>query len=199
MRQPLITKSKILSTASSLFNQQGYQLTSISQITDATGLTKGALYKHFGSKENLEREAFYFLRNAVMEKFSALVKEAATAPKKLEAIFSYFLDFAGKRGFLGGCPLLNSAIEFDDSNSLLKNHTRDFLMKIQQAIVSIVEKGQKYQQIHKHVHSESIAIIFIASLEGAVMMSKLQNSLDPLKVVCKHLQIMISEISIQHK
>lgn len=196
MRQPIVTKSKILQTASSLFNTQGYQLTSISEITDATGLTKGALYKHFGSKENLEKEAFHFLQNSVLERFSVLIKEAPTAPLKLAAIFTYFIEFAGKRGFSGGCPLLNSAIEFDDSDNSLKQEAKLFLGQIQNAIVSIVEKGKKYQQIHKHVHSEGIAVIFVASLEGAVMMSKLQNNNEPLKLVCKHLQTVINEISI---
>ena len=56
MRNPEQTREKILKKSGLLFNTQGYKATSISDITSATGFTKGAIYRHFKSKEELEKE-----------------------------------------------------------------------------------------------------------------------------------------------
>ncbi|MEP0479738.1 MAG: TetR family transcriptional regulator, partial [Nonlabens sp.] len=55
MRDPEHTKATILKESANLFNAQGYKATSLSDITTATGLTKGAIYKHFKNKEDLEQ------------------------------------------------------------------------------------------------------------------------------------------------
>jgi TetR/AcrR family transcriptional regulator, transcriptional repressor for nem operon len=65
MRQPEITKDLILFKAGTLFNTKGYKATSISDITKATGLTKGAIYRHFTNKQSLESEAFEYLMTIV--------------------------------------------------------------------------------------------------------------------------------------
>ena len=57
MRDADLTIEKILEKSGILFNTQGYKATSISDITDLTGLTKGAIYRHFENKQDLEKKA----------------------------------------------------------------------------------------------------------------------------------------------
>src|SRR6266481_3270397 len=60
------TRREIVQKAAPLFNQKGYQGTSLSDLMDATGLQKGGIYRHFSSKEDLAAEAFdYSWRKAV--------------------------------------------------------------------------------------------------------------------------------------
>ena len=54
MRNSEITKNKVLKESIKLFNTKGYKTTSLSDITLATGFTKGAIYRHFENKEDLE-------------------------------------------------------------------------------------------------------------------------------------------------
>ncbi|EMR03232.1 TetR/AcrR family transcriptional regulator [Cesiribacter andamanensis] len=68
MRNPDLTRETILKEAGILFNTLGYKATSISNITDATGYTKGAIYRHFSSKEALEKETLQYLSSLVFEK-----------------------------------------------------------------------------------------------------------------------------------
>lgn len=58
MGNPDHTRQKILEVAYQLFVEQGYQGTSLSQIIEKTGLSKGAIYYHFSSKEDLFQSAF---------------------------------------------------------------------------------------------------------------------------------------------
>ena len=56
MRNPELTRLTILEQSSILFNTQGYKATSLSEICAASKLTKGAIYKHFKDKAELEKE-----------------------------------------------------------------------------------------------------------------------------------------------
>ncbi|MER7990532.1 TetR/AcrR family transcriptional regulator [Streptomyces noursei] len=49
---------RLLATATRLFAEQGYDRTSVQEIVDAAGVTKGALYHYFGSKEDLLHEVY---------------------------------------------------------------------------------------------------------------------------------------------
>ncbi|MGW1681351.1 TetR/AcrR family transcriptional regulator [Saccharopolyspora sp. NPDC002376] len=49
---------RLLSVATKLFAEQGYELTSVQQIVDAAGVTKGAMYHYFGSKDDLLYEIY---------------------------------------------------------------------------------------------------------------------------------------------
>lgn len=52
-RDPEATRESILTSAVSLFEEQGYNVTSVQQIVDKAGRTKGAFYHYFDSKEDL--------------------------------------------------------------------------------------------------------------------------------------------------
>src|SRR5262245_11602403 len=120
MRDPELTRGVILKKSGMLFNTQGYKATSISNITDLTGFTKGAIYKHFKDKEDLERESLRYLSEQMYEKMRAVIRPEPTAGKKLRAIFHFFESYIANPPLKGGCPLLNAAIESDDASPVLK-------------------------------------------------------------------------------
>jgi TetR/AcrR family transcriptional regulator, transcriptional repressor for nem operon len=196
MRTPQVTKQTIIEKAGILFNTMGYKNTSISDITNATGLTKGALYTHFTDKAALEVQAFEHLMFTVMGLMRNVIKAEATAPLKLKAVINFFTNYVTNPPIKGGCPLLNLSVEADDANNVLKSKALKQLKTLEISIISIIEKGIKYQQIYKHVNAPAIATLLIASLEGGIMMSKLQNNNTAVNTVAKYLQQVINEISI---
>ena len=77
MRNPEATKELIISKSADLFNTQGYKATSLSDITKATGYTKGAIYRHFENKEDfnnlmLAKHDYSFEHAAKMFSYSYL-------------------------------------------------------------------------------------------------------------------------------
>jgi TetR/AcrR family transcriptional regulator, transcriptional repressor for nem operon len=173
MRNPEATKETILKKSGVLFNTQGYKSTSISEITDATGFTKGAIYRHFESKDELEIETLNYLSSVMFEKLRGRIKEKATAGDKLRTVFHFFESYISNPPFKGGCPLLNAAIEADDSNPALRKAALRILTGLKDAIVAMLANGIKYKQIKPDIDKEYYATLIIASLEGAIMMSKL--------------------------
>src|SRR5436190_14161797 len=120
MRDPEATKEKILKKAGLLFNTQGYKATSISEITETTGFTKGAIYRHFKSKEELEVETFFHLSSIIAQTLRARIKKKLSAVDKLQAVFNFFESYVTYPPVKGGCALMNTAIEADETHPLLR-------------------------------------------------------------------------------
>jgi TetR/AcrR family transcriptional repressor of nem operon len=194
MRNPVVTKETILKKSGVLFNTQGYKATSISNITDATGLTKGAIYRHFTSKDELEIETLNHLSGIMNEKIRGRIKEQSTAGNKLRAVLKFFESYISNPPVEGGCPLLNAAVEADDAHPELRKTALKILNGLRSSLISILEKGIYYKQLKRGIDKEMYATLIIATLEGAIMMSKLSGNDDDIKRIIKHLEKQIVEI-----
>ncbi len=188
MRNPEATRERILKKSGILFNTKGYKATSISEITDATGFTKGAIYRHFENKEKLEQESLFYLSSIMFDEVKNKVKEHLTAPDKLRAVFRYFESYVTDPVVKGGCPLLNAAIEADDAHPTLRKTALRVLNILEASVIAILDNGIRYRQIRPEVDKESFACLVIASLEGAIMMSKLKGNNEDIRRVIRHLE-----------
>lgn len=196
MRDPEATKETILKKSGILFNTQGYKATSISQITDATGFTKGAIYRHFGSKDDLEQETLAFLSNIMFEKMRAIIVKENNAVDKLRGVFKYFESYVTNPPLKGGCPLLNAAIEVDDVHPALRKEAVKTLTVLKKSLVSILQKGIEYKQLKPETDVAFFSTLIIAALEGGIMMSKLEGNNNDIRKMIKHLNDQLETITI---
>lgn len=196
MRNPEATKETILRKSGALFNTQGYKATSISDITSATGFTKGAIYRHFTSKDVLEMETLLHLSSLMFEKLRERVRAHATAGEKLRSVFNYFESYITNPPLKGGCPLMNAAIEADDANPALRKAALKILNGLRESVITMLSNGIKHKQIKPGIDKEFYATMIIASLEGAIMMSKLCGNNDDIKRMIKQLDNQLREIEI---
>lgn len=196
MRNPKLTKEKILKQSSRLFNTKGYKATSLSDITTATGLTKGAIYKHFKNKAKLEEDAFDEMVRLVVYELGKKIKKEKTAPAKLRAIVEFYEMYITHPCIQGGCPLLNTAIEADDTNPVLRKKAIRFLNTIEASLQRILEQGKMYNQLKQELDNVHFASLMIALLEGAIMMSRLRNNSNDMDHAVRHLHRLIKEIEI---
>jgi TetR/AcrR family transcriptional repressor of nem operon len=196
MRHPLITKERILKHSGRLFNTKGYKATSLSDITLSTGLTKGAIYRHFKSKEVLETETFLHLSKIMLTHVKDRVRAQTTAPDKLRAVFRYFESYISRPPVRGGCPLQNMAIESDDTDQTLRKKAVAIMNVLRDSLILILENGIRYGQLNPKMNKSYYASVIIASLEGAIMMSKLRKNNDDIKHHIRHLEKLITEIEL---
>ncbi|AZQ43037.1 TetR/AcrR family transcriptional regulator [Nonlabens ponticola] len=181
MRNPEHTRELIIKTSADLFNTQGYKSTSLRDITKATGLTKGAIYKHFKNKEHLERAALKRLATTMFNILGTQIKEAKSYQEKMDVVFKFFENYLIEPPYAGGCPLLNSAVEVDDKDSIMRDKTRLMLQKLKDSIIKIMHNGKNHGQIKQETNIEQMCYVFIATLEGAIMLSKLEGTNDAMQ------------------
>ncbi|MFE7613253.1 TetR/AcrR family transcriptional regulator [Streptomyces celluloflavus] len=74
---------RLLATATRLFAEQGYDRTSVQEIVDAAGVTKGALYHYFGSKDDLLHEVYGRVLRLQQERLDHFASSGAPVEQRL--------------------------------------------------------------------------------------------------------------------
>jgi TetR/AcrR family transcriptional repressor of nem operon len=152
----------------------------------ATGLEKGGIYRHFDSKEQLAAEAFDY---AWQETLDARIHDLDIIPNSVDRLKQLVANFAGRRGIIpGGCPLLNTAVDTDDGNSVLRERARKALRGWRAYLISMIRAGIKAREIRPRVDASRLATLIISSLEGAVMVFRLERTEEALRAVQAHLE-----------
>lgn len=167
------TREMILARSAQLFNRQGYFGASLSDIMRETGLEKGGIYNHFVSKEQLALEAFDYAYGLVAQRVRDALVDKRHAVERLRAMIAVFQSEVEDPLVPGGCPILNMAIESDDANEVLRERARAAMNNWFSTIRRIIQKGIERQEIRPDVDADEVATLFIATLEGAVMLSNL--------------------------
>jgi TetR/AcrR family transcriptional repressor of nem operon len=173
------TKQMILEQAAPIFNRRGYAACSIQELMDATGLEKGGIYRHFANKEELAAEALTYAFSKSVRTRTEHLEGIPNAVDKLKKAVETFGEAPSAIG--GGCPLMNTAIDSDDGNERLRKLAEDALRGWQMRMAKIVLGGMRAGEIRSGVKPRALANQIIATLEGALMMSRLQRSQGPLK------------------
>jgi TetR/AcrR family transcriptional repressor of nem operon len=186
------TRREIVRKAAPLFNQKGYEGTSLTDLMKATGLQKGGIYRHFSGKQELAAEAFdYAWDQAVSGRLDG-VAEVADAVDRLKKMIGNFVE--RRTGLVpGGCPLMNTAVEADDGNRVLRGRARKALQNWTMRLSNIAAEGIKKEQIAGGVDPLELAQLIIGSLEGALLISRLQNNDQPLRKARQHLENYLEE------
>ena len=125
MRKGEATRLRILDEAAQQAALRGLTAVSLGDVADAIGLSKSGLFKHFDSKEAMERAVV----EKVLDHFTTFVwgpsKGVEPGRQRLGVIFDRWLDWAESEWPLSGCPLMAFTVELDDQPGEL----RDFFHK----------------------------------------------------------------------
>ena len=87
------TTAYIIETVAPIFNRQGYIGTSMSDLTEATGLTKGALYGNFENKDALALAAFNYNSSKLLNALDEVLSVTGNAMDKLYSLTSFYRDY----------------------------------------------------------------------------------------------------------
>jgi len=187
MRKGEQTRQEIIRKAAPIFNQRGFAGAALSGLMRATGLEKGGIYRHFSSKQQLAGEAFDYAWQLALDARFGKVQGIANTVDRLKQIVWNFRDC--RAGLVqGGCPLLNTAIDSDDGNPALRVKTRRAFSSWIGRLQSIIEQGQGRCEIRSSVDPKELATLIVITLEGGLMLERLQRTPEPLNIACRHLQ-----------
>ena len=191
------TKTKILQQAAELFNQKGYAGSSMSDLMQVTGLQKGGIYNHFASKDDLALAAFDHAISMIRDRQREVLKGQRSARDRLYVLIQFgCLDDNGELLVPGGCPLLNTAVEADDTHPALKAKAHRVLDEWHNLLTRIIRLGLRKGEIMAQVEAESMATVIIATLEGSIMMSTLSGHPQYRETAIAHLLQYIDQCCI---
>jgi TetR/AcrR family transcriptional regulator, transcriptional repressor for nem operon len=181
------TRQEIIRKAAPIFNQKGYEGSALSDLMRATGLKKGGIYRHFDSKQELAADAFDHAWKIAMDTRFEGTDEIRNTVDRLKQVVRNFRD--RRTGLVpGGCPLLNTAIDSDDGNPRLRAKARQALNSWLNRLQLIAEEGKRRGEIRSDVDSAKLATLIASTLEGSLMVSRLQRQEEPRDLACRHLE-----------
>jgi len=190
------TRQFIIEKTAPLFNKKGFDGTTLSDLTKATGLTKGALYGNFRDKEEIGMEAFRYSIRKVKEEARAHTTGAGTYKKQLSALCDFYAEYVFDPPVAGGCPLLNTAIEADDHRTSMRRVVTEELLSVTQFIEDLITQGIRVGEFRTETRAKELAYTFFCAIEGAIMFSRVERSREPMDLIVKHCKKILDQISI---
>jgi AcrR family transcriptional regulator len=187
------TRDMIIRQAAVVFNSLGYFGTSMSDIMRETGLEKGGIYNHFRNKEELAVAAFEYAISLFSNRLEQEFKITRNAADRLIAYARVFYDYYLDPDLPGGCPILNTAVESDDAQPVLREKARAAMSELHDTICRIIRKGIERNEIRREVDVESTTTILVSMLEGALMLSRLYGDMSHLERTVQHVEAFVEE------
>ncbi len=185
------SRQKIVEIAAVLFNQKGFAGCSMGDIVAASGLEKGTLYGHFSTKEELALLAFDYAWKDTSDKRLRNLDTISNAVDKLKL---HVDNYVNTPSFMGGCPLLNAAVDADDGNLALRTRVRKSLKGWEDFLTKIVEDGQSAGEIHPQIDPRAVANLVISLLEGATAVARINKRSDALSDAQGHLNLYLESV-----
>jgi len=187
-----LTAQFILETVAPIFNKKGYTATSLSDLTTATGLTKGAIYGNFKNKEALSLKAFNYNVRFVINQIKVIFDEIDCPLEKLKAITNFYRTYNKQTLPLGGCPVLNVGIDSNNTNPELFERAKDIAKKLTDSITAIILEGQARQIINSEIDPSLYGGRIFSFIEGSIFTSVLLKDDKYLIDMMEHIDDMIN-------
>jgi len=161
------TKQKIINKSLQLFSVKGYYNTSINDILEATGLTKGGLYGHFKSKEDI----WYAVYDQAVTIWKDIVfkdiRKIDDPLKRIEKVLDNDLkNYLGADVFEGGCFFLNMLVELSGQSNTMGNCILKGIIGFSEVITLWLKEAHEKNMLKPGLNFNEIAKFIIVSING---------------------------------
>jgi len=180
------TRMKILIAAFNEIYTRGFQAASLTQILKDTGITKGALYHHFDSKQELGYKVLdEIIRDTIHATWIEPLKHTDDPLTVLKNIIFETGNVMTQEDVQRGCPLNNLAQEMSPIDDGFKERIADIYEEWQNTIEAACDRGKAAGNVSQSIDSKEISLLFLASLQGCLGFAKSVQSLETL-MSCGH-------------
>jgi AcrR family transcriptional regulator len=171
------TRDRIITATAELFRRQGYNGTSLKQVTLAAEAPFGSLYHSFpGGKEELGEVVITTSGQAYRELFEVIHDAAAGAAEAVSDFFDGAAAVLEETDYIDACPIGTVALEVASTNDRLRRATADvFASWVEAASVRLVAAGLT------RARAEELATVLVAAIEGGFMLSRAARSPEPMR------------------
>ena len=189
------TKQFIVEKTAPVFNTKGYAGTSMNDIMNVTGLSKGCIYGNFENKDEVALATFDYNFNKVTEHIKERILRTENAIERLLVYPNTYKNYFRYPYLQAGCPIINTATEADDTHPKLKEKAANALLYWKTSIENQIKRGVARKEIKTDTDPAEIAIIMISMIEGAFMQAKVTGKTTELKIAMKFLEKMIASLA----
>ena len=165
-------KERIIYESLRQFSAKGFLSTSITDILDAAGTSKGGFYNHFKTKDQLFLATLSEARKIWREKNLAGVEEIGPPVDKLIKLLENYRDryLPDSENLPGGCIFVNMAIELNDQKPELAREVNEGFVRLKTMIKRLLDEETVTGSIHRDIDTAQVTEMIFSGLLGACVM-----------------------------
>jgi TetR/AcrR family transcriptional repressor of lmrAB and yxaGH operons len=185
----------MITATAELLQVQGYHATGLNQITQESSTPKGSLYFHFpGGKEELAIAAIEAAGAEESQKIETVLNSQADVGDAIHAFTQVLAQGLLESSFRKGCPVATVAIETSSTHEALRRICEQIYLRwfglIEQRLLAAGFSAAE---------TTTWATLILASVEGALLLSRNQQSVKPLEIIGEHLKALITQAKLKHQ
>ena len=190
------TRQFIIQKTAPIFNTKGFAGTYLSDLTKATGLTKGSIYGNFENKDEVALVAFDYNFGRVNSYLRKKILSFDSAIERLLVYPNVYRDFLKISFLQPGCPILNTSTEADDTHPELRLRAANALAYWKKSIENQIKRGIERKEIKDNTNPTEMAVIIMSLIEGAIMQAKVTGKSTELRIAMDYLEKLIRGIEV---
>jgi TetR/AcrR family transcriptional repressor of lmrAB and yxaGH operons len=176
-------RRRAVTTAVRLFRRQGFHATGVAQIVEESGSPRGSFYFYFpGGKEQLGAEAVAYAGAAIEALWERTAQDARDAGDFLRRVSSAAARWLERSGWQEGCPVAVVALEATPDAEALRAAADAALARW----TGLVARRLRRDGVPAR-RARSLAVLFVAAFEGALLMARAGRRADALEVAGREL------------
>ncbi len=194
-RDPDKTRRRILDAAFSQMYRHGYQAMRIDTILSDTGLTKGAFYHHFPSKKALGEVVIdEVLAGMIEQMWVRTLADYVDPVEGIKAVMRMIPAMMGQQFAELGCPLNNLAQELSPIDEVFRGKLNRIFHVWIESVSDALKRGQENGSILPGIDTHGSAIFIVAAYEGAVSMTKSEQSNNMMLVCAGQIELYLESL-----
>ena len=162
-----------LRAAMHMFWSKGYEATSISDLTEAMGVSRSTLYSSFGEKDAIFDRAMALYTSEVTSERYRILRDAESVRQGLRDYLEHHVKVATSSRYPGGCLLVNVAC--GDLTDRLSAFVAERASATEKALRGLLERGQKSGEISKKKDIHALARTILATSYGIHVLSRMKR------------------------
>jgi AcrR family transcriptional regulator len=176
-------RDRLTSATATLMRQHGVAGTGIAEILATSGVTRRSIYLNFpGGKAELVAAA----TRSAGDEMTTTLRDYVAQPDPIGAFTRMWSDVLVSTDFEGGCPIVAAASSRDESPEAASTAAEVFAEWAQLLAERLSDDGVN------RAAAQSLSTMIVASVEGAVVLSRAARSTKPLEQVSNHLNELIA-------
>jgi len=188
------TRQFIIEQTAPIFNSKGYAGTSLNDITEATGLTRGGIYGNFENKDEVALAAFDYNFGRMNAYMKNKILACESSIERLCAYPRVYRNFLKIPFLQPGCPILNTSTEADDTHAALNEKAAGALAYWKKSLENQIKRGIARKEISVRTNPAVTAVVIISLIEGAIMQAKVTRRSSELHMAMDFLEEYIRKL-----
>jgi TetR/AcrR family transcriptional regulator, transcriptional repressor for nem operon len=169
MQNSISLKERIIYESMKLFSSKGYLSTSINDIMEKAKSSKGGLYNHFKSKDDIFLAVLSEARKIWRERNLAGLDEVEKPVAKVKKLMENYRDryLQDKKTFPGGCIFVTLSVELDDQKPNFSRELNEGFVRLKAMIRRLLDQGKKSGELRREVSTEAVTEMISSGMLGA--------------------------------